>query len=152
MQLRGQATYIGTLVDIAMSGISPSQDIIEGKGRSWGGNVLISRCTYHTELVDGTFRANHNRPHEVNLVASHRINHVTLGATCVFASGTPFTAPTTFYWQNGNIVSAYGAPNGNHLRPYIRLDISIYKHLSINRFVSLHALRPTCFICQHFGA
>jgi len=141
MQLRGQATYIGTLMDIAMSGISPSQDIIEGKGRSWGGNVLISRRTatnvlwvgysysnskrtYHTELVDGTFRANHNRPHEVNLVASHRINHVTLGATCVFASGTPFTAPTTFYWQNGNIVSAYGAPNGNHLRPYIRLDIS----------------------------
>lgn len=37
MQLRGQATYIGTLMDIAMSGISPSHDIIEGKGRSWGG-------------------------------------------------------------------------------------------------------------------
>ncbi|MBO5193835.1 MAG: TonB-dependent receptor, partial [Bacteroidales bacterium] len=41
------------------------------------------------------------------------------------ASGTPFTAPKSYYLVSGVIIPEYGEHNANRLRPYIRLDLSV---------------------------
>ena len=51
--------------------------------------------------------------------------HLTIGATFVFASGTPFTAPVSASILNGNIIATYGKHNANRLGAYGRLDVSV---------------------------
>jgi hypothetical protein len=63
-----------------------------------------------------------------------------IGFTCVFASGTPFTAPKMFYVINRNIVSEYAEHNANRLRPYFRLDGSVNYHFNPTRHIHEHGL------------
>ena len=50
--------------------------------------------------------------------------HFDFGATLVWASGTPFTAPVSVNIINGNIMAKYGRHNANRYADYMRLDLS----------------------------
>ncbi|MBN1349224.1 TonB-dependent receptor [candidate division KSB1 bacterium] len=76
-----------------------------------------------------TFPANHDRRHEVNLVAKYQIGVWSLAATWVFASGSPYTAPESQYYiplLDGSSQSYIHVSdkNANRLPDYHRLDIS----------------------------
>ena len=44
--------------------------------------------------------------------------------TFIAASGTPFTAPQSFYLLDSRLICLYGPRNGARLAPYIRLDLN----------------------------
>ena len=74
---------------------------------------------------DKWYSANHERIHEVNIVATYKIGkRFDIGGTFVYASGTPFTSVKYFYLMNENILAEFGEKNANRLNDYIRLDIS----------------------------
>ena len=74
--------------------------------------------------------------------------HWSFGGNVVFASGTPFTAPLSIEFINGNIVSQYGPFNGNRLKPYFRVDASAnYKwktHSGREHGINISLYNVTC--------
>lgn len=144
-RLGRQVEYDGTIFDFLTTRYELAASLRQGRGRNFGANLMLrkdkgrltgwisysfSRAlrTYAGEDGTGgerTFAANHDRPHELNVVAAWRTGRRwTLGGTFVFASGTPFTAPKDVYLLNGKIFSEYAARNAARLRPYRRLDLS----------------------------
>ncbi len=75
------------------------------------------------------FPANHDRRHEVNVVAKYQWGVWTLAATWVFASGNPYTSPESQYYiplLDGTSQSYIHVSdkNANRLPDYHRMDIS----------------------------
>ena len=119
-----------------------TQALIEGNGRNYGLHLMLEKRTgrltgwmsyawgraqrrYPGSPLLGNYPANHERVHEFNAVASLQLStRWRLGATLVWASGTPFTAPENFYLLDGNLVSQFGRHNGARLGTYTRLDLS----------------------------
>jgi outer membrane receptor protein involved in Fe transport len=117
--------------------------LLHGQGYNYGLNLLIEkrkgRLTgwlsyswgramrrFSDERLQDWYPASHERPHELNAVATYRLDkHWSFGGTYVFASGTPFTAPRKFYLFNSNLVSVFGEHNAQRLKPYMRLDASV---------------------------
>lgn len=84
------------------------------------------------------FPANHDRPHQVSVVAKYTLGVYTFAATWVFASGNPYTAPESQYFiplLNGDVYSYIHVSdkNAKRLPDYHRLDLSASK-----RFESEH--------------
>lgn len=141
-KLYNQIHYSGDLLDFSKSSYSLYDYIRQGKGSNYGVSVMLNKrfgriygwlsYTYtHTsrslDMGDGEecFPASNDRPHELNIVLSYKANrHLVLSGTFVYASGTPFTAPKSFYAINGTIVSQYNGYNQNRLPAYSRLDLS----------------------------
>lgn len=96
----------------------------------WLGYTLGKVDYTFPAINDGiTFSANHDRRHEVNLVAKYQIGVWSLAATWVFASGSPYTAPESQYFVpllDGTTESYIhvSEKNANRLPDYHRLDIS----------------------------
>ena len=119
------------------------QQLLYGKGENYGFNFMINKCsgkltgwlsyaytrarrTFNQKKAQGDYPANHERPHEVNAVAICTLNpHWSLGATFVYASGTPFTAPESISLINRNLMIKYGEHNSSRLKPYCRTDFSV---------------------------
>ena len=140
--LYNQKEYIGTPFDLTFSDFNFNDNLINGEGDNYGLNLMIEKRTgkltgwisyawgrafrhYHDTRLKGTFPASHERIHEFNAIAIWELNKKwSFGATLVWASGTPFTAPHYFYIQNGNLMTQYNEYNSNRLSTYIRLDLS----------------------------
>lgn len=147
-----QVEYSGSLLDCLNASYDFNDYLLHGKGRNVGFNVMIQKCagqftgwvsytftkarrTFTEEGYDMTYPANHNRPHELNAVLAWALGkHWVLGATMVYASGTPFTAPVSASILNGNIIANYGPHNGNRLGDYARLDLSVNYRWKSRRF------------------
>jgi len=76
-----------------------------------------------------TFPANHDRRHEINVVAKYTRGVYTFSATWVFASGNPYTSPESQYFiplLDGEVNSYIHVSdkNANRLPNYQRLDLS----------------------------
>jgi outer membrane receptor protein involved in Fe transport len=81
--------------------------------------------TFSAIKQTGHYPASHERPHELNAVATYTLNrHWSFGATFVYASGTPFTAPVSISLIDNNLMMKYGEYNSSRLKPYHRLDLS----------------------------
>lgn len=140
--LDNQLEYSGDLFDLLNEDYDVANHLVSGSGRNYGINVMIhrrtgpisgwlcytlSRTTRHYDEGNyrGTFVANHDRTHELDAVLTYRPHwRWTFGATVVWASGTPFTAPRNFYLLNEHVVSEYGRHNANRLSAMFRLDLS----------------------------
>lgn len=97
--------------------------------------------------INGTdFPATHERPHELNAVVTYDISpHWSASTTVVAASGTPFTAPTSFYLLSGNLISQFGDHNAYRLPPYFRIDLAgSYKW---KRRRTSHAINLSIYNC-----
>ena len=138
-----QLSYRGSVLDLANAASAAQPDWIgHGRGYSYGSSLMLHRCagaltgwvsytytrarrTFSSGGCRRTSPASHERPHEVNAVAAYRLNrHWNLGATLVYASGTPFTAARSVYMLDRNIVLNYGEYNAARLSPYMRVDLS----------------------------
>lgn len=141
-KLYHQAEYSGSVLDFVAAENDMDRMMAFGKGENYGFSIMLNKCygkltgwmSYsYTQanrqfdtLGQGTFPASHERPHEVNAVATYAIGkHWSVGTVFVYASGTPFTAPAYLGLFNKNVLIQYGPHNGSRLKPYMRLDLSV---------------------------
>lgn len=141
-QLYNQIEYQGNYMSFINSIYSLDDALLHGSGCNYGLSVMLNKCTgrltgwisysfgrslrmYEYPKLSGTFPANHERIHEMDAVLTWKVGRRwSFGGTFVLASGTPFTAPKTFYLLNGRIISQYADHNANRLPAYARLDLS----------------------------
>lgn len=141
--LRNQVEYVGNILDFVNSEYKIDNYLKRGSGHNYGVSAMLNKCagklsgwisytytharrTFHSPGLTGNYPANHERPHEVNVVATYDIGkHWNVGATFVYASGTPFTAADYLSLINGTIIAHYREHNANRLQPYCRLDLSV---------------------------
>ena len=142
-RLYHQQEYSGNVFDVLYSSYDLQSMLLHGQGYNYGFNLLVEKRKgkltgwlsyawgramrrFSDRGYQGWYPANHERPHELNMVATYRLNsHWSFGGTYVFASGTPFTAPRKFYLLNESLVSVFDEHNANRLNPYMRLDLSV---------------------------
>ncbi len=139
--LYNQVEYNASPLELLNKKYDMNENILNGRGNNYGVSININKCsgkvtgwvayTYSRamrkfeEFGNKWYPANHERIHELNAITTFRINDkFDIGATFVYASGTPFTAPRYFYMVNGNVITEFGDHNANRLEPYMRLDLS----------------------------
>ena len=145
-RLYHQMEYNGSLFDFVSQQYEPDISLLQGKGTNWGASLMVQQCsgqltgwvgyTYtHARrrfvgYAEGReFPASHERPHELNALATWKPSgRWSYGATLTAASGTPFTAPRSVSLLNGNLIVDYGPHNANRLPAYFRLDLSANYH------------------------
>lgn len=149
-KLYNQIEYFGSILDVVNQKYSLQQNLLHGKGVNWGFSMLFHKCTgklsgwfsyTYTKAkrsfagLGNNYSASHERPHDFKMLLSYNLNKKwDLGATFVYASGTPFTAPESFSLVNNNILINYGEYNACRLKPYMRLDWSINYKFKSNTF------------------
>lgn len=141
--LMNQIENNSNMFDILFSSYSFDGSLLHGKGYNYGLNLLLEKRRgkltgwlsgslgramrkFDGEQYQEWYPAGHERIYELNAVATYRINRrVSLGATYVLASGTPYTNVNYAYLMSGNLVTEYGPHNGDRVKPYMRLDLSV---------------------------
>ncbi|MCI0515902.1 TonB-dependent receptor [candidate division KSB1 bacterium] len=128
------------------TGIAPVENFFIGNGTAKGLEFLLQKkrgaitgwIGYTLGKVDYTFPAinkgmvfpaDHDRRHEVNVVAKYNLGVYSFAATWVYASGSPYTAPESQYFiplLDGEVNSYIHVSdkNANRLPDYQRLDLS----------------------------
>ena len=119
-----------------------SQSLLHGKGYNTGFTVMLMRRTgpvtgwlsyaftrsrrrFTEAAYTGYYPSNHERPHELNAVATWRASkRWSFGATLAYCSGTPFTAVEHIYLISHKLMVEQGRHNACRLKPYGRLDLS----------------------------
>jgi hypothetical protein len=128
---------------------NPETAILQGNGRAYGVEVMLRKNTgrltgwtsytySQTEmLIKGAFAettinngsyypANHNRPHNLNLVLSYeQTKRISYSLNFTFASGRPATFPKERYYVGGVFVPNYTDRNQDKIPDYHRLDLSM---------------------------
>ncbi len=142
--LRNQMEFFGSLFDMFDHGYEISDKLYHCHGNNFGMNIMAQKRsgaftglisanigrslrTFHDDRLTGTYPSNHERLYEFNAVASYKFKNWVFSATGIVASGTPFTAPRSYYLIAGYVSGKYGEVNcsGSRLPPYIRLDLSV---------------------------
>ena len=101
----------------------------QGKFTGWAGYTL-GEVKYDFEAFgDEPFFANQDVTHELKLVGSYELGKFTLGATFIYATGKPYTAPTGFYGVtllDGTTNDFFELSDKNEVRfdDYHRFDLS----------------------------
>lgn len=142
-KLEHQVENSGNIFDILYSSYSLEGVLMKGKGYNYGANIMLekrrgkltgwvsysfgrAKRRFDGDRYSGWYSASHERIHELNAVATYKIGkRMELGATYVLASGVPFTRIKYAYMVSNNIVSEYGPYNGDRIKPYMRLDLSM---------------------------
>ena len=141
--LMNQIENNSNMFDILFSSYSFDGSLLHGKGYNYGLNLLLEKRRgkltgwlsgslgramrkFDGEQYQEWYPAGHERIYELNAVATYRINRrVSLSSTYVLASGTPYTKVNYAYLMSGNLVTEYGPHNGDRVKPYMRLDLSV---------------------------
>lgn len=141
--LYNQVEYRGAILDLLNPNYNYQEHLLVGDGNNVGFSFTLNKCagkfsgwmgyaytrarrSVQSATLNERFPASHERPHEVDVLITYQLNkHFRFGATYVFASGTPFTAPKSIALINGGIQVYYGDHNGMRLKSYNRLDVSI---------------------------
>ena len=145
------AAHIADLrIDFLSVDYSPADVLLTGDGHNYGFNLLVerrkgrltgwigysygrARRRYRGQETHGWRPAAHERPHELNAVATLKAGRRwSLGAALVVASGTPYTRVERFYVLGGNVLADYGPLYGERLPPYVRLDLSASYDFRLN--------------------
>lgn len=142
-KLEHQVENSGNIFDILYSSYSLEGALMKGKGYNYGANIMLekrrgkltgwvsysfgrAKRRFDGDRYSGWYSASHERIHELNAVATYKIGkRIELGATYLLASGVPFTRIKYAYMVSNNIVSEYGPYNGDRIKPYMRLDLSM---------------------------
>lgn len=138
-----QMEYKGSVLDYMNMVYDIDKNLLMGNGENYGFSIMLNKCsgkltgwvsyaysrawrTFEHIKMTGRYPANHERPHELNAVATYALKkHWSFGATFVYASGTPFTPPRYIGLINDNIIVVNGEHNERRLKPYTRLDFSV---------------------------
>lgn len=140
--LHHQLGYKGSILDFVNSVYDMNKSLMHGSGENYGVSFMLNKCsgklmgwinytytharrTYDEMGRRNSYPASHERPHEINAVATYTLDkHWSFGGSFVYASGTPFTAAESLYLLNNNVVIKYGEYNAARLHSYLRLDMS----------------------------
>lgn len=138
-----QMEYTGNVFDFVYFSYSLEKSLLSGNGYNYGLNLMVEkrkgRITgwmsyafgralrrYPGMGVSNYYHAAHERPHELNAVATCKLgSRWNIGATFVAASGNPYTKVERFYLISDHIVADYGDYNAERLPMYMRLDLSV---------------------------
>lgn len=140
-RLYNQVEYKGTLMEMLNSSYSIETSLLRGHGYAYGVNLLFHKQSgrltgwvgyafgrslrnFNDPHYPGTYPSDHERLHELNVVATYDWKRFDFGGTFVAASGTPYTRPESFYILGDRLICNYGEHNGARLPAYIRLDLS----------------------------
>lgn len=141
--LTNQVSYYGSLLDYVNTDYDLNAHLLKGKGKNYGANIMILKTDgtltgwmsysygralrrFDHEGMDKWYPAAHERIHELDMVASYRLNdRFSVSSTFVASGGTPYTAPKYLYVLQGRIITQYGDYNASRLKPYVRLDASV---------------------------
>ena len=105
-----------------------------GKFTGWIGYTL-GEVKYDFEAFgDEPFFANQDQTHELKIIGSYKLNKWTFGATFIYATGKPYTAPTGYYelqYLDGTTADYFEVSDKNALRlpAYHRFDLSATRDL-----------------------
>ncbi len=100
-----------------------------GKFTGWA-SYTLGEVKYDFEAFgEESFFANQDVTHELKLVGNYKLGKLSLGATFVYATGKPYTAPTGYYQLellDGSTTNFFEISDKNALRydDYHRLDLS----------------------------
>ena len=139
--LFNQLEYVGTMMEILNASYRLQDSLLQGDGLSWGLNLMLQKQTgrlsgwigyafarslrnFNNPNYPGTYPSNHERLHELDIVATYDLGRWDVGATLVAASGTPYTQPESFYIIGDRIICVYGEHNAHRLPMYMRMDAS----------------------------
>ncbi|MDO4161092.1 MAG: TonB-dependent receptor [Prevotellaceae bacterium] len=141
-RLMNQVEYDGNVFDFIYSDYSLDDILLRGNGYNYGASIMIekrkgkltgwlsysygrAKRRYPDTKYSGTYPANHERIHELNVVATMKAGkRWSIGATFVAASGTPYTKAERFYIISNHLLTEYGTHNGSRVDTYMRLDLS----------------------------
>jgi len=106
----------------------------QGRLRGWIGYTYSRAKRKFADINNGrTFNAFSDRPHEINLLLSYDISlRWNIGANWVYYTGSPYSAPISYYQFNGEEVPVYAQKNNARLPDYHRLDLSANFRLNKN--------------------
>lgn len=137
-----QVEYNGNVFDFVYSTYSLDGALLHGHGHNCGLNLMVekrkgrltgwlsyafgrAKRRYPGTDLSANYSAAHERPHELNAVATCKLGRRwSIGTTFVAASGTPYTKVERFYLLSNNILADYGRHNASRLPMYLRLDLS----------------------------
>jgi hypothetical protein len=140
-RLYNQVEYKGTIMEILNTSYSLKNSLLCGDGYAWGANLMLKKQAgkltgwigyaygrslrrFDDPMYPGIYPSDHERLHELNVVATWDLNRFDIGGTFVAASGTPYTRVEAFYMLGGRLLTAYGERNASRLPAYIRMDLS----------------------------
>ncbi|MBR1574146.1 MAG: hypothetical protein IJ652_04795 [Bacteroidales bacterium] len=140
-RLYNQVEYKGTIMEILNTDYSIEKALLPGDGHAYGLNLMLqkqqgkltgwvayalSRSLRHFDdpMYPGIYPSDHERLHELTVVATYDIGRFDFGGMFVAASGTPYTRPESFYLLGDRVICNYGERNAARLPAYIRLDLS----------------------------
>lgn len=142
-RLYHQLEYADNVLTLLTDQYSLTEALLQGNGANYGLGLQLTRRlgpvtgwisyswgrTLRRFSVDGVssrYPSNYERRHEANLMLSYQPRpRLNFSLTGLVASGTPFTAPESFYLINGYVLSQYGRHNGCRLPLYWRFDAAV---------------------------
>lgn len=106
----------------------------EGHLHGWAGYTYSRAKRKFADLNQGqSYNAFSDRPHQINLMLAYDITlRWNVGMNWIYATGAPFSSPTSFYTYNGEEIPIYGQKNNDRLPDYHRLDLSATLKLNKN--------------------
>ena len=107
----------------------------EGRLHGWIGYTWSRAKRKFPDINDGReYNAFYDRPHQINLMSLYDLSsRWKLGANFNYSTGSPYSAPVSFYSYNREEVPVYGQKNNARLPDYHRLDVSATYQLNKNR-------------------
>jgi hypothetical protein len=148
--LHGVVEYNGAMLNMAGSNYDPLNDVLTGIGRAYGLSVTIMKNTgplrgwigYNigksvnrfAALDDAWHPSAHDRLHDLSATVSWLLPRgFTIGASFVYATGTPYTKASYGYLISENLICEYYPHNSSRLPDYKRLDLSVDWHIPSTR-------------------
>jgi hypothetical protein len=116
----------------------------------WNGWISYALSKVNLEIPginnNNPFPPRYNRPHSLSLFSEYTISRRwDFSASWIYASGSPFTTPSGYYYYMGYQVPYYEERNNDRLPDYHRLDLSTSIQLNGPDAKSEHILQFSIF-------
>ena len=139
------------MIDVVASDFEVNDHLIKGDGYNYGFDMMLSKNggsltgwiaysygralrRFDREGMDRYHSASHERLYELDATAVYKTGRRwEPSVVLVAAGGTPFTAPEYFYLLDRKLFVKYGDFNGNRVKPYLRLDLSVNYSFKVPR-------------------
>lgn len=124
--------------------------VIKTGGERWEGWISYAYTRSLLKIQDinnlKEFPAGYDRPHSLNIFTEYDISpRWNISASWFYASGSPFTSPTGYYYYLDHQVPYYVERNNDRLPVYHRLDVSTSIRLNKPEAKNKHLLHLSVF-------